>query len=120
MHVLPQDNSVNSATNPARKGSVVVLFVTGEGQTVPAGVDGKLAAGSLPKPSAPITVHLGGPPGIGTDAQVQYAGAAPGLVAGVMQINLVIPPDAPSGNVPLYFSVGNANSIDMTSVAIQD
>ncbi len=37
-----------------------------------------------------------------------------------MQINLVIPPDAPSGNVPLYFSVRNANSIDMTSVAIQD
>jgi uncharacterized protein (TIGR03437 family) len=52
-------------------------------------------------------------------AQVLYAGAAPGLVAGVLQINVVIPADAPSGNVPLYFSVDNANSVDMTSVAIQ-
>ena len=99
----------------------MVLFVTGEGQTLPAGVDGKVAGSSpLPKPTAPVTAQLGGPPGVGTDAQVQYAGAAPGLVAGVMQINLVIPTDAPSGDVPLYFSVGNANSIDMTSVAVQD
>ena len=119
--ILNQDGSVNSATNPARKGSVVVLYATGEGQTTPAGVDGKVARTSpLPKPLANISVHLGGPQGVGIEAQVQYAGAAPGFVAGAMQINVVIPLGAPSGNVPVYLSAGNANSIDMTSVAIQD
>jgi uncharacterized protein (TIGR03437 family) len=32
-----QDRSYNSPNNPAAKGSVVVLFMTGEGQTAPAG-----------------------------------------------------------------------------------
>ena len=119
--ILNQDNSPNSATNPAPRGSVVVLYVTGEGQTTPVGVDGKLAGSSpLPKPLGAVTVHIGGPSGVGTQAEVLYAGAAPGLVAGVMQINVVIPADAPSGSVPLYFSAGNANSVDMTSVAIRD
>ncbi len=35
------------------------------------------------------------------DATVMYAGSAPGLVAGVMQINVQIPQGTPSGNVPV-------------------
>ena len=38
--ILNQDYSVNSAGNRAPKGSVVMIFGTGEGQTNPAGVDG--------------------------------------------------------------------------------
>ena len=33
--ILNEDGTVNSAANPARKGSVVVIFATGEGQTNP-------------------------------------------------------------------------------------
>jgi len=41
---LNQDGSINTAVNPAPAGSIVSLFATGEGQTSPAGVDGKPAA----------------------------------------------------------------------------
>jgi uncharacterized protein (TIGR03437 family) len=117
---LNQDGSVNSSANPAAKGSVVVLFATGEGQTNPGGVDGKLASSQpLPAPLLPVTVLVGGPQGVGKNASVLYAGAAPTLVAGVLQINIVIPTDAPSGNVPLSISVGGVSSGEMATVAIQ-
>ena len=38
---------------------------------------------------------------------VQYIGQAPGLVAGAIQLNVVVPPDAPSGpSVPIYIGNG--------------
>ena len=73
--------SAVATANPAAKGSVVVLFATGEGQTNPAGVDGKLASSQpLPAPVVPVTVLVGGPQGAGKNASVLYAGAAPTLV----------------------------------------
>src|SRR5262245_56358440 len=50
--IVNQDGTVNSATNPAVPGSFVSVYATGEGQTDPAGVDGKLGAAPLPKPKA--------------------------------------------------------------------
>ena len=47
-----QDTTLNSAANPAKIGSFISLYVTGEGQTAPAGVNGKIAA------SAPRVPHL--------------------------------------------------------------
>jgi uncharacterized protein (TIGR03437 family) len=118
--ILNEDGSVNSSANPAAKGSVVVLFATGEGQTNPGGVDGKLAAAlPLPAPLLPVTVLVGGPQGTGKNAAVLYAGAAPTLVAGVLQINIVVPADAPSGNVPVSISVGGVSSGEMATVAIR-
>ena len=40
------DGTVNTATNPVKIGAYVSLYATGEGETAPAGVDGKLAARS--------------------------------------------------------------------------
>jgi hypothetical protein len=48
--VLNQDYSINSAANPAAQNSVLNLYATGEGQTNPPGVDGKIATDVLPKP----------------------------------------------------------------------
>ena len=45
------DGSANGASHPAPRGSVAILFVTGEGQTNPGGMDGVLAAS--PAPAAP-------------------------------------------------------------------
>ena len=39
--ILNQDLSLNSASNPAAQGAIVILFGTGEGQTTPSGVDGQ-------------------------------------------------------------------------------
>ncbi len=85
-----QDGSINSPSSPAHQGSVVTLYLTGEGQTSPGGIDGKPAPVTHPRP-APIpllggTAYLSGQP-----ATVTYAGGAPGLVAGLMQLNVRIP-----------------------------
>jgi uncharacterized protein (TIGR03437 family) len=111
-----QNGSPNSATNAAAKGSTVTFYATGEGQTSPAGVNGKLATGTtLPKPLANVTVTIGG-----VTVTPAYAGAAPGAVAGLMQVNVVVPATVASGGaVPVVLTVGTASSPAGTTMAIQ-
>lgn len=110
------DFTVNSAAKPADKGSVVVLYATGEGQTAPGGIDGQLANGpTYPSPVAkPVTVNIGGVP-----AEVLYAGAAPQLVAGVMQLNVRIPAGVASGDMPVEINIGGAKSQAGITVAVK-
>jgi uncharacterized protein (TIGR03437 family) len=112
--ILNQDNSFNNAQNPAAKGSIVVLFLTGEGQTDPPGTDGQIANNVFPKPALPVRVDIGG-----RQAEVLYAGAAPGQVAGLMQINAKIPENSNSGPVPVQVTVGTAQSQRALTVAIR-
>jgi uncharacterized protein (TIGR03437 family) len=95
--VLNQDGTLNTPENPAEKGSIVVLYGTGEGRTTPDGVDGKVTGEPLPRPQLRILAQVDG-----RVAEVLYAGGAPGLVAGVLQMNVRIPLTARSGAaVPL-------------------
>ena len=113
--ILNQDSTVNSASNPATKGSIVAIYATGAGQTNPASTDGQITGSSLPTPLLPASVQIGG-----QDAKVVYAGAAPGLIAGVVQINATIPANAPSGPaVPIVLRVGTVGSQAGVTVAIQ-
>lgn len=114
--VLNQDSTVNSVDNPAAPGSVVQIFATGEGQTVPAGMDGRLAGFPAPVPVAsPVTAQIGGVP-----AQVVYAGGAPGLVAGVFQINVTVPATVrPSNTVPVILTVGESQSVAGVAIVIR-
>jgi uncharacterized protein (TIGR03437 family) len=107
---LNQDGTINSATAPAARGSIVTLYLTGEGQTNPPGYDGKVTASILPKPLLPVSVSIGG-----VNASVQYAGEAPGLVSGVMQINVTVPSSiAASVSTPVVVTVGTASSATVT------
>jgi uncharacterized protein (TIGR03437 family) len=114
--ILNQDGvTVNSFAKPAEKGSVISIYATGEGQTQPGGLDGRLAAGgNLPRPVKPVQVLVNGQP-----ADVSYAGAAPGQVAGLFQVNVRIPLDAPSGDVPVEVRVGDARSQPGITVAVK-
>ena len=113
--LLNQDLSVNSAANAAPRGSVVILFATGEGQSNPAGVDGKLTGEPLPRPVLPVAVTIGGQP-----ATVLYAGGAPGLVAGVLQVNVRVPDGVtPGPAVPVVVTVGSAASQSGVTVAVR-
>ena len=85
-----QDGTVNSFDNPAPVGSVMTIWVTGANTPFPAVPDGQVAQGAQPylvgqlyADSAPV--------------QMLYAGAAPGLIAGVAQINFVAPDSSSSG-----------------------
>ena len=105
----------NSAASPARPGSVVILWATGEGLTDPPGVDGRLAAGVVPKPLAAVSVNIGGLP-----ATVQYAGAAPGDMPGLFQINAQIPANLqPGDKVPVLVTVGAGTSPSGVTLAVQ-
>ena len=114
--ILNEDNVTrNSASAPARPGSVVVLWGTGEGITDPPGVDGRPAVDVLPKPLGPVSVEIGGLP-----AAVEYAGAAPGNLPGLLQINARISQDVtPGDRVPLRVKVGNRTSQEGVTVAVR-
>jgi uncharacterized protein (TIGR03437 family) len=108
---------VNGANNPAAKGSVIQIFATGEGQLVPPVATGSVTPGAPPfsKPVATVTVTIGG-----QTAQIEYAGEAPTLVAGVIQINAVIPAGTATGNQPVVVTIGtNTNSNQTITVAVQ-
>ncbi|HYM11385.1 MAG TPA: SBBP repeat-containing protein [Bryobacterales bacterium] len=113
--ILNEDNSYNSASRPAARGSIIVLFGTGAGQTEPPGQDGKLAEAPLPKPLAPVDVYI-----YGKKAETLYAGAAPTLVAGVLQVNARVPLDVPPGDaVPVWLVVGGGLLYEGVTVAIK-
>ena len=95
-------------------GDVITMFVTGEGQTSPAGVDGQLAAPPFPKPLLPVHVRIGG-----QEAVVQYAGGAPGLIAGLMQVNAVVPAAVHGDAVPIEIQVGSAVSPPGVTLAVR-
>lgn len=101
-----QDGSVNSSQTGADPGSVIAVYMTGEGQTDPQGVDGRFMGDLLAKPLLGVTAQVGG-----KDAAVLYAGSAPGLPAGIMQVNVRLPDDLPHGTaVPVVITVGRAAS----------
>jgi len=53
-------------------------------------------------------------------AVVTFAGAAPGLVDGVMQLNLQLSPSTPVGStLPVVLSVGGASSAANVTLAVQ-
>jgi uncharacterized protein (TIGR03437 family) len=113
--VLNQDSSVNGATNPAARGSVIQIFATGEGPTSPAGQTGSVTGSTGGAPVSNVAVTIGG-----IDAVVQFAGAAPQAVAGLFQVNAVVPQGVPSGvAVPLVLSVGGVPSQAGVTIAVQ-
>ena len=108
-----QDGSTNSASNPAARGSVVVLYATGEGQRNPAGVTG------VPAPAYDGPVLSPGATVGGIAANLPYAASAPGYV-GLMQINLTIPQSAPTGPaVPIQLTIGTVQSPSGVTIAVQ-
>jgi uncharacterized protein (TIGR03437 family) len=124
--ILNQNNSLNGPGNPAARGSIVQLFMTGEGQTSPGSTTGAITAAILPPPQvtpAPllaVAVLINGQP-----AQWTYAGEAPGLAAGLMQLNVQIPPNVviPAGqttaNLSIVVSIGGNFSQTGVTVSVQ-
>jgi uncharacterized protein (TIGR03437 family) len=92
-----EDGTLNSESNPAARGSIVLLYATGQGQ-------------------APSTVSLK----IGQYlAELLYAGPAPGF-PGLMQINARVPGGfLPPGVQPVVLSVGSAVSQSGVTIAVR-
>ncbi|HEV2689634.1 MAG TPA: IPT/TIG domain-containing protein, partial [Bryobacteraceae bacterium] len=92
-----QDGSINSVSNPADRGSIVVLYATGEGRDISA-----------------VSVNIGG-----YASEVLYAGPAPGF-PGLMQVNARVPGGyAPSGILPVVITVGGVGTQDGVTIAVR-
>jgi uncharacterized protein (TIGR03437 family) len=115
--ILNQDLSVNGPTNPAAKNSVVAVYMTGEGVTQPSSTTGAVAGTSgnpLNKTPLTVTATVAGQP-----ATVEYYSEAPGIVYGVMQVNVRIPANSPSGAQPIVISVGSNSTQPNVTVSVQ-
>ncbi len=103
---------VNGNTVPfaaGSRGQTLTLFITGEGALSPALATGATPPlgtppSQLPAPVQLVAVGIGNVP-----AQVTFVGVPSGL-AGVTQINFVVPQNAPLGAQPIVVAVGNVLS----------
>lgn len=112
--VLNQDNSINSASKPAARGSAIQIYATGGGQTSPASYTGAVAGGAAGL-TLPVTVTIGG-----ASAQVLCAGSAPGEIDGVVQINAIVPTGiVTGGSVPVVVTIGGAASQAAVTMAVK-
>jgi uncharacterized protein (TIGR03437 family) len=105
-----QDGTVNSTSNAAARGTVAVLFATGDGMEDPTGVDGVVSGDLIRTPLLPVSVTVGG-----QAAQVVFSGSAPGLLAGVLQVEVVLPTAASTGAVPVVLTIGTASTSGQTA-----
>ena len=109
--VFNQDFSINSAENPALPGSVVILFLTGQGVTSPPNITGALATDGLAEPAADVAVEFGG-----SAAELLFQGQTPGT-AGVTQLNALID-EALEQGVPLAVVVRVGEAVSQDGVVV--
>ncbi len=117
--LLNQDGSLNSPDRPARPESIVAMWATGVGNFSPPMADGIVVPTSGPFSAIESEVRVEFV-SQGQLTEIRYAGAAPGLPAGIAQINFMIPPNAPrddstlirlgvgdhENHSPIYISIG--------------
>jgi len=115
--ILNQNLSANSVSNPAVKGTFVSIYATGEGSLTPFVPTGTITGllPPFPKPILPVTVMIGGQVAI-----TNYAGEAPTLVSGVLQVNAMVPTNITSGPQQVVLTIGtNTNIQQVINVAVQ-
>lgn len=123
--ILNEDGTLNSPSNPARRGSVITIFGTGGGESAPGILDGQFVDAALPTTRLPVSVFfdigLGedGPPA--RQGEVVYAGGSAGSVAGLLQVNVRVPANATvTGNkVPFALLIGFQWTAYQATVALQ-
>jgi uncharacterized protein (TIGR03437 family) len=114
--ILNEDGTLNSASNPAKKGSIVSIFGTGGGPIVPAGMTGGIAP---LEPLALLTLPFSMQVEF-NDVEVLYAGSAPTVSNGVFQINFRVPAkSAPFGAYLVTMKVGNQAPTQPVTIAIE-
>jgi uncharacterized protein (TIGR03437 family) len=101
--MINQDGTLNSEQNPAPQGSIVTVCATGLNNTQPPLGTGMIATGATPLVFASLLQIGGFGPG-----QITYAGAAPGFVAGLAQINFRIPVSIFHGFAPMDIYLPNS------------
>ena len=113
--------SYNASSTPATAGWTIVRYVTGEGVVVPPATDGAVTVATGNPPSTP-TPAAGAPTVLfnnKTPATLSFYGEAPGFVSGLMQLNVVVPPGAGTGAVPVTVTIGGNSTQAGVTVYLQ-
>lgn len=120
---LNQDGTVNNAANPAARGTVMTLYATGAGTMRPPVTDGKPAMAQLSVPERQVHVSVARAREVTpfrtvdgfVPVQVLYAGGAPSLVAGALQINIRLPEVTKTGSAtPVLLEIGGYGVLEAT------
>lgn len=95
---INQDGTLNSSSNPAKAGTIVSIWATGFGNDAGPSHGAVTVGASNWCPYCQINIG-------GTNETVEYGGAAPGLIDGVMQVNFMVPTqvDAGQSSIELNF-----------------
>ena len=113
--IINQDGTINATSNAAVRGSVIAIYMTGGGAVTPAGQSGALASTTQLQPIADrvgITIA-------GQTAAVTFAGAVPGSLFGLYQVNATVPSSVAAGTAPVLVSIGGATSPTGVTVAVK-
>lgn len=125
---LNQDGSRNSTASPAEKGSVIVLYGTGQGPVSPPVPDGAGApsgtlAATVAVPTSDGRTCLTSQPSVcvaigSSFGDIQFSGLAPGFV-GLWQLNVRVPEDSPSGAAVPVRAIINGAPSNIVTVSIR-
>lgn len=108
--ILNYDSSgvptINSSKNAATRGAAIAIYVTGMGELSDATwINGAVlpsSGGAVKLADATCRVDIDGQPAV-----VTYAGSSPGAIAGLVQVNAIVPPTARTGQaIPITVSIG--------------
>jgi uncharacterized protein (TIGR03437 family) len=97
------------ATTPVQPGETVLIYANGFGQTSPPVVSGAIAQSGTLSPLPVVTVG-------GIPATVRFAGL---IEAGLFQLNVVIPPSAPSGDNSLVATYNGISTNPDALITVQ-
>jgi uncharacterized protein (TIGR03437 family) len=100
------------ASSPAKPGEVIILYATGFGPTTPPTPSGQVVTSAAPVVNlSAVSATIGG-----QQAQVQWAGVT---IAGVWQLNVQVPPGAPTGDAAIVAQIGGKNTQGGAFVTVQ-
>ena len=100
------------ATKPAPQNTAISVYMTGGGQTNPPSITGSVNIPDFLMPlvdwsptSGTVTATIGGVP-----ARVEFAGTAPGLVAGMVQVNVRVPMGVSGDELPIVITINRVST----------
>ena len=113
--IINENGQQNNAGATAAPGSTVTFYATGSGQTVPISPDGLVSFRAMSAlPLLPLRVLINGQP-----ADLRYAGPAPGMVPGILQVNVRVPDSVTGYDLPVQLQVGEFPSANILNINVQ-
>ncbi len=117
---INQDGTLNGPANPAARGSIVAVWGTGYGKTnPPCPVGGLNVPDAVPlSPGVSATIYYDDSSGALQLATAQYAGSAPTLVCGIVQINFQVPLNVAPGAFSFSPAINENGTVTAISATI--